>query len=116
MNGFDEILKTIGKDYPVRKMTSTYAQIEFDILFDFGNYVFIGVLSREGEALLTDMADYSQLDYWDEEDLPEVERICGQYGVRFHNWHIERPYQSNEDVQKFLDCILALKERFVGDE
>lgn len=97
-------------------MTATYAQIEFDILFDFGNYLFIGVLFEKGKTILTDMANYSELDYWQEEDLPEVEKICGEFGVTFHNWHIECPYRENKDVQRYKDCLLALKNRFVEEE
>ena len=34
MNRFEIALEDIKKDFPVRQLTNTYAQIEFDILFD----------------------------------------------------------------------------------
>ena len=115
MNDFDSALKNIEKEYPLRRISTTYAQIEFDILFDDYNYIFIGVLFEDNEVILTDMADYSQLDYWHEENLPEVEKICREYGVRFNNWNIECLYHSNEDIKRYLDCLLAIKDRFVKD-
>ena len=44
MNDFEKALEEIKKEYPVRRMGDNYAQIEFDILFDAYNCIFIGVL------------------------------------------------------------------------
>lgn len=103
----------IQKDYTVRRISATYAQIEFDILFDDYNYIFIGVLFEDNKVLLTDMADYAELCPWEDDNIHEVKAICQKYGVTFNNYHIERLYQSNDDIKKYLDCLLELKEKYV---
>ena len=44
MDNFEKALEEIRKEYEVRRMTSTYAQIELDEFFDWHNYIFIGIL------------------------------------------------------------------------
>ena len=61
MEIFEKALKEIGKEYSVRRVNMTYAQIEFDILFDAYNYIFIGVLYEDNKVILTDFADYAQI-------------------------------------------------------
>ena len=114
MDIFEETLKEIGKKYPVRRMTSTYAQIELDELFDWYNYIFIGVYYRkdENQVILTDNADYAPLCKWEEEDLPEVEKICNKHHINFNDWHIECIYQSNKDVKNYLECLRELSEKY----
>ena len=115
MNKFEQALKEISKDYPVRKITTTYAQIEFDILFDAYNYIFIGVLFEDDKVILTDMAEYAQICPWEDEDIIELEKICSKYGVTFKNYHIECLYHSNQDVKNYLDCLLELKEKYAEE-
>ena len=112
MDKYEKALEEIKKEYPVRRMTTTYAQIESKILFDDYNYIFIGVLFEEGKIILTDMAEYAQICPWEDEDIPELEKLCQKHGVTFKNYHIERLYHSNEDVKKYLDCLLELKEKY----
>ena len=112
MDIFEKALAEIRKDYNVVQFTTTYAQIEFDILFDDYNYIFIGVLFEDNKVILTDMADYAEICPWEDDDIYEVEAICQKYGVTFKNYHIERLYHSNEDVKLYLDCLLELKEKY----
>ena len=113
MIDFDQILLNIGKEYNVRRFSMDYAQIEFDILFDGYNYIFIGVLYENGEVILTDFADYTPLCDWSDEEVPNVERICEKYGITFRNFHIECQYHSNDDIKNYIDCLLALKEKYI---
>ena len=113
MNTFEKALAEIRKDYNVVQFTTTYAQIEFDILFDDYNYIFIGVLFEDNKVILTDMADYAEICPWEDDNIHEVEAICQKYGVTFRNYHIERLYHSNDDIKKYLDCLLALKDKCV---
>lgn len=115
MNRFEIALEDIKKDFPVRKLTNTYAQIEFDILFDAYNYIFIGVLFEDDNVILTDCADYAEICPLEDIDYPEVERICAKHGIKFNNWHIECLYESNKDIKNYLDCLLELKEKYVID-
>ena len=112
MNTFEKALAEIQKDYSVRRFNSTYAQIEFDILFDDYNFIFIGVLYEDEKVILTDFADYAEICPWEDDNIHEVEAICQKYGVTFRNYHIERLYHSNEDVKLYLDCLLELKEKY----
>ena len=112
MNEFEAILELIKKDYPVRRMGEHYAQIELDELFDPYNYIFIGVLYEDDVVILTDMAEYAEVCEWEEEDLPEVEKICKKHDITFHNWHIECFYHTNEDIKKYLECLLELSEKY----
>lgn len=112
MKTYEKALEEIKKEYPIRRMYATYAQIEFDILFDSYNYIFIGVLFEDDKVILTDLAEYAQICPWEDEDIPELEKLCQKYGVTFKNYHIERLYHSNEDVKKYLDCLLELKEKY----
>ena len=113
MNTFEKALAEIRKDYNVVQFTTTYAQIEFDILFDDYNYIFIGVLFEDNKVILTDMADYAEICPWEDDNIHEVEAICQKYGVTFNNYHIERIYHSNDDIKKYLDCLLALKDKYI---
>lgn len=115
MDAFEAALQEIQKQYPLRRMGKHYAQIELDILFDPYNYIFIGVLFENDQVLLTDMADYAPLCDWEDENVPEVEAICASFGIAFHNYHIECVYHSNGDVKRYLDCLLSLRERYIGD-
>ena len=114
MNIFEKALEEIGKEYPVRRMTQTYAQIELDELFDWHNYIFIGILYQKDKSqiLLTDNADYAQLCDWEENNLAGVEEICQKHHINFNNWHIECIYQSNEDVSNYLKCLRELSEKY----
>ncbi len=112
MDSYEKALNAIKKDYPLRRMTSTYAQIEFDILFDSYNYIFIGVLSEDDKVILTDLAEYAQICPWEDEDIPELEKLCQKHGVSFKNYHIERLYHSNKDIKQYLNCLLELKEKY----
>ena len=112
MNTFEKALAEIRKDYNVVQFTTTYAQIEFDILFDDYNYIFIGILFEDNKVILTDMADYAEICPWEDDNIHEVETICQKHGVTFKNYHIERLYHSNEDVKLYLDCLLELKEKY----
>ena len=113
MDAFEIALETIKKEYPVRRVNDKYAQIELDILFDDYNYIFIGVLYEKGQVILTDMADYAPLCDWEDEDIPGVSKICQKYGITIINYHIECLYHSNKDVKNYLDCLLALKRKYV---
>lgn len=113
MKDFEVALETIGKEYPVRRMLETYAQIELDDLFDDYDFIFIGVLYENGQVILTDFADYAPLCNWEDEDVPEVEKICQKYGIAFNNYHIECIYHSNDDIKNYIDCLLALKEKYI---
>ena len=93
-------------------MTTTYAQIESEILFDEYNYIFIGVLFEEDKIILTDMAEYAQICPWEDKDIPELEKICKKHGLTFQNYHIECFYNTNEDVKKYFACLLELKEKY----
>jgi len=115
MNLFEKALEEIGKEYSVRRMYEHYAQIEFDILFDAYNYIFIGVLLEDNKIILTDMADYAQICPWEDEDIKDIENICNSHGIIFNNYHIECLYTNNEDVKHYLDCLLELKEKYVQD-
>lgn len=84
MIDFEKILTTIGKDYPVRRMNQSYAQIELDILFDDYNYIFIGVLLEEDKVILTDFADYAEICEWEDEDIAKIEKICSKHGITFN--------------------------------
>ena len=112
MDIFEKALVEIRKDYNVVQFTTTYAQIEFDILFDDYNYIFIGVLFEDNKVILTDFADYAELCPWEDDNIHEVEEICQKHGVTFKNYHIERIYHSNEDIKLYLDCLLELKEKY----
>ena len=114
MDIFEKALQEIGKEYPVRRMTTTYAQIELDELFDLHNYIFIGVFYDKDNniVLLTDNADYAPVCGWEEENLPEVEKICKKHNITFSNWHIKCVYQSNQDVKNYLDCLKELSEKY----
>ena len=113
MNIFEKALEETAKEYDVRRFTTTYAQIEFDILFDDYNYIFIGVLYEDNKVILTDMADYAQICPWEDEDIVELEKICQKYGLIFKNYHIECLYRNNQDVKNYLGCLLELKEKYV---
>lgn len=115
MNIFDKALQKIKSEFPVRQYTTTYAQIDFDILFDPYNYIFVGVLYEDEKIILTDCADYAQICPWKDEDYPEVEKICAKHGLKFINWHIECLYKDNRDIKNYLNCILELKEKYVSD-
>ena len=115
MNDYEKALEQIKKQFPVRRMTQTYAQIELDILFDAYNYIFIGVLYENNQILLTDMAEYAEVCQWEDEDIEDIKKICQQYRVIFNNYNIECVYRSNQDVKSYLDCLLALQEKYVED-
>ena len=110
---FEQAIEEIKKDFPIRKLTTTYAQIETDILFDSYNYIFIGVLYEDGKVILIDNADYAQLMSWSEEEYKEIENICKKHNLLFINWNIECDYISNQDVKNYLDCLLELKEKYI---
>ena len=112
-NIFKKALDEIAKEYQVRKISTTYAQIEFDILFDDFNYVFIGVLYENNRVLLTDLADYAELLDYSDEEMPRVEEICLAHNVTFNNYHIEKDYHSNQDIKDYLDCLLELQKEFI---
>ena len=115
MNIFETVLEEIKKEYPLRRMNQTYAQIEFldfDYLFNGHDFIFIGVLYEDEKVFLTDFADYAPLSGWEEEDLPEVEKICQKHGITFRNWTIECLYQSNDDVKRYLECLFELREKY----
>ena len=112
MEIFEKALKEIGKEYSVRRVNMTYAQIEFDILFDAYNYIFIGVLYEDNKVILTDFADYAQICPWEDKDIPDIEKICQKHNIVFRNYHIECLYNSNEDVKNYLECLLELKEKY----
>ena len=114
MDNFEKALEEIRKEYEVRRMTSTYAQIELDEFFDWHNYIFIGILylKDSGQVLLTDNADYAPLCGWEEENLPEVEKICRKHHIAFNNWHIECIYHCNQDVDNYLECLRELSEKY----
>ena len=114
MDTFEKALNEISKEYPVRRMTESYAQIELDELFDWHNYIFIGVFYKKdnSQVILTDNADYAPLCGWEEENLPEVEAVCKKHNITFNNWHIECIYQSNQDVKNYLECLRELSEKY----
>ena len=112
MEMFEKALKEISKEYSVRRISQTYAQIDFDELFDPYNFIFIGILYEDNKVILTDFADYAQLCPWEDEDIPTLEKICQKYGVSFHNYHIECLYQNNEDIKNYYRCLLELREKF----
>ena len=115
MNDFEKALEQIKVDFPIRQLTTTYAQIELDILFDSYNFIFIGILYEDNKILLTDCADYAEICPWEDEDYPEIERICAKHGLRFNNWTIECEYKNNKDIRHYLDCLLELKEKYARD-
>ena len=112
---FDRILEEINKDYPTRRMSEFYAQIELDILFDGYNYIFIGVLFEDNKVILTDFADYAPLCNWEDKDIPDVNKICEKHHVVFRNYHIEKIYNSNQDIKDYLNCLLELKDKYIVD-
>ena len=112
---FESVLNDIKKEYPLRRFTQTYAQIELDILFDGYNYIFIGVLDEDGKVYLTDFADYAPICNWEDEDIVEVTKICQKHQISFRNYHIECIYHSNDDVKRYLKCLLELKDRYVKE-
>ena len=114
MDIFEKTLEEIKKEYPVRRMYEGYAQIEFDELFDWCNYIFIGVYyeKEKNQVILTDLADYAPVCNWEEEDLPEVEKICKKHHINFNNWHIECVYHNNQDVKNYLECLRELSEKY----
>ena len=114
MNKFEKALEEIKKDYPVRQITKTYAQIEFQILFDSYNFIFIGILFENDDVLLTDFAEYAQICPWEDKDIPDLEKICQKHHLVFKNYHIECPYRSNQDIKNFLDTILELRKKYVN--
>ena len=113
MNNFEKALEQIKKEFPVRQLTTTYAQIDTDILFDAYNYIFIGILFEDDKIYLTDGADYAQLCEWEDENIPDIEKICQKHNITFVNYHIECFYNSNEDVKNYLECLLELKEKYI---
>ena len=116
MNTFEKALENIAKEYPVRRMSQTYAQIDFlDLLFDAYNCMYIGILYEGDEVILTDYANYAEICEWEDEDIKDIEKICHKHGITFINYHIECLYQSNEDVKHYLDCLLELKEIYAKD-
>ena len=118
MDKLDAAIAEISKEFPtIRRVTTTYAQIDFDELFDWWNYIFIGVLyaKEKDQVILTDMADYAPLCKWEEEDLPEVEKICQKHNITFHNWHIECVYQSNQDIKNYLACLRELSTKYADN-
>ena len=115
MNKFEEALDRISQEYDIRRLNQNYAQIEFDILFDPYNYIFIGVLYENEKVILTDFADYAPLCDWEDEDIPDIEKICQKHQITFFNYHIECLYQSNDDVKRYLECLLELKEKYIKD-
>lgn len=112
MNKFEKTLEEIKKEYQVRMLTTTYAQIETDILFDAYNYIFIGVLFEDDKIYLTDCAEYTQTCQWEDEDVPEVEKICQKHNLTFKNFHIECFYRSNEDIKNYMECLLELRDKY----
>ena len=114
MNKFEKALSDIKKDYPVRQITTTYAQIEFQILFDSYNFIFIGILFEDDKIILTDFAEYAQICPWEDKDIPELEKICQSHNITFKNYHIECLYHSNQDVKNYLDCILELRDKYAN--
>lgn len=112
MDKYENALAEISKEYAIRRISATYAQIEFDILFDAYNYIFIGVLYEDNKVILTDFADYAQICPWEDKDIPELEKICEKHNLVFNNYHIECLYNSNEDIKNYLDCLLELKEKY----
>ena len=114
MDIFEKALSQIGKEYTVRKLTTTYAQIDFlDELFDAYNCMFIGVLFEDNQVILTDNADYAEICRWEEKDLVDVKAICDKHHIIFKNWHIECVYQNNQDIKNYLDCLRELSEKYV---
>ena len=115
MESFEKALNEIGKEYPIRRISKNYAQIELDELFDWYNYIFIGVLydKDNNQVILTDNADYAPLCDWEEEDLFEVEAICKRHHITFNNWHIECIYHTNQDVNNYLECLRELSKVFI---
>ena len=114
MNKFEQAIEEIKKVFPIRKLTTTYAQIETEDLFDSYNYIFIGVLFEGDKVILTDNADYAQLMPWCEEEYKQIENICKKHNLSFKNWNIECEYHSNQDVKNYLDCLLELKEKYIN--
>lgn len=114
MDIFEKALNEISKEYPVRRMTVNYAQIELDELFDWHNYIFIGVfyIKNTNQVILTDKANYAPLCEWEKENLPEVESICKKHNITFSDWYIECVYQSNQDVKNYLECLRELSEKY----
>lgn len=113
MNDFQKVIANIKKEYPtVRQMFEHYAQIDFDILFDPWNYMFIGIYAEDGKIILTDNAQYVETCQIEDEDYQNVAKICEKHGLVFNNWHIECDYNSNKDIKKYLDCLYELQEKY----
>ena len=112
MDIFEKALSQIGKEYTVRKLTTTYAQIELDELFDSYNYIFVGVLFEDNQVILTDNADYAETCKWEEKDLADVKAICDKHHIIFKNWHIECVYQNNQDIKDYLECLRKLSRKY----
>ena len=115
MNQFEKALENIAQQYAIRRFNQNYAQIEFDILFDDYNYIFIGVLFEDDKVILTDFADYAPLCDWDDVDIPDIVKICRKHNITFFNYHIECLYQTNDDVKRYLECLLELKDKYIKE-
>ena len=99
--------------YDVRWMNSNAIQIDFDFLFDDFNCAFADVIFTDGKILITDYAEYEEiLDEHTEEDIAE---ICVKHDCRFDNYHIEKEYNSIDDVKKYEACILEIRKFYSVD-
>lgn len=108
---FEDALKEIEKEYQVKRMYNGYAQIELDELFDAFNYMFIGIVDREGKIFLTDNADYAELVDYDRHEK-EINELVKKHHLTIDDYHIVKEYSSNKDVKDYLEFLYDLREKF----
>lgn len=95
----------IEEKYKTREISLDCLEIETNEMLDDYNFCFVALKDYKGYALLTDYANNLQEIELNENKIIE---ICKKHGIIFNNYHLECLYNSNQDIENYINCLKEL--------
>ena len=99
---FVKCLENVKQEYKTYNENENFFCIDSDIMLNDYDFVFVAVKKVDDKAIICDFANNLQ---YIKIDLQKVKKLCEKYNVIFDNFELTKIYNTNQDIENYLNCI-----------
>ena len=107
---FEEAIKLAETEFELKPNTPNTRIVKTGLTYNGANGFCVMLYDKGDHTIITDIGETKEV--LDEVAYEEWEALCLENGFEFNHWHIEKPFNSIEDLHSFISFLDTVSDKF----
>ena len=107
---FEEAIKITEEEFELVARTERTRTVKTGLTYNGANGFCVMLYDKGDHTIITDSGETKEV--FDEVTDEEWEALCRENGFEFNHWHIETPFNSIEDLHRFISFLDEVSDKF----